>query len=55
MTDIKEGFLLWFTNSLIKITSGSSVNNEIKQNQRPLNLAAQQLAEELQLLENLKK
>ena len=37
--DIKEVFLLWFINFLYKRTSGSDVNNEIKQNQ--------QLAEEL--------
>ena len=37
--DIKEVLLLWFINFLYKRTSGSGVNNEIKQNQ--------QLAEEL--------
>ena len=34
MTDIKEGLLLWFTNVLIKKTSGSGVNNEFKQNRQ---------------------
>ena len=39
MMDIKEVLPLWSINFLIKKTSGSGVNNEIKQNQ--------QLAEEL--------
>ena len=34
LTDIKEGLLLWFTNVLIKKTSGSGVNNEFKQNRQ---------------------
>ena len=50
MMNIKEVLLLWFQVFLIKKSSGSDVNNEIKQNE--------QLTEELyksQLLENLKK
>ena len=47
MMDIKEALLLWFINFLIKKTSGSGANNKIKQNQRPLDLATQQLAEKL--------
>ena len=45
--DIKEALLLWFINFLIKKTSDSGANNKIKQNQRPLDLAKQQLAEKL--------
>ena len=50
MMNIKEVLLLWFSSFFIKKSSGSDVNNEIKQNE--------QLTEELyksQLLENLKK
>ena len=45
--DVKEALLLWFINFLIKKTSDSGANNKIKQNQRPLDLATQQLAEKL--------
>ena len=45
--DVKEVLLLWFINFLIKKTSDSGANNKIKQNQRPLDLATQQLAEKL--------
>ena len=52
MMHIKEGLLLSFINFLIKKKSkGSGVNEhangKIKQNQRPLELATHQLAEEL--------
>ena len=45
--DVKGALLLWFINFLIKKTSDSGANNKIKQNQRPLDLATQQLAEKL--------
>ena len=32
MTDIKEGWLLWFKNYLIKSSGSGVANNEIKQN-----------------------
>ena len=58
--DIKEGLLLWFTNFFDKKSAGSGVNthaNESAQNEHPLNLARQQLAEELHklIIKNLKK
>ena len=46
MMDIKEGFLLWFTNFLIKKSAGSGTNTHAN-NERPLDLATQKLAEEL--------
>ena len=47
--DIKEVLLLWFITFFYKKTSGSGVNNEIKQNE--------QLAEELHkpIIKKLKK
>ena len=49
MMDVKEVLLLWLRIFLIKKTSGSGVNNKIRQNQ--------ELAEELHkpILNNLKK
>ena len=49
MMDVKEVLLLWLPFFLIKTTSGSGINNKIRQNQ--------QLAEELHkpIIKNLKK
>ena len=49
MMDVKEVLLLWLPFFLIKKTSGSGINNKIRQNQ--------QLAEELHkpIIKNLKK
>ena len=46
MVDIKEGFLLWFTNFLIKKSAGSGTNTHAN-NERPLDLDTQKIAEEL--------
>ena len=45
--DIKDELLLWFTIFFDKKSKGGGVNDNIKQNQRPLDLATHQLAEEL--------
>ena len=47
MMDIKEVFASMVYIFFNKKTSGSGSNNKIKQNQRPLDLATRQLAEEL--------
>ena len=48
--DIKKVLLQWFTNFLIKKTSGSGIKHKNMTNQRSLDLATRELAEELHKL-----
>ena len=50
MMDIKKVLLQWFTNFLIKKTSGSGIKHKNMTNQRSLDLATRELAEELHKL-----
>ena len=50
MMDIKKVLLQWFTNFFIKKTSGSGIKHENMTNQRSLDLATRELAEELHKL-----
>ena len=50
MMDIKKVLLQWFTNFLTKKTSGSGIKHKNMTNQRSLDLATRELAEELHKL-----